>query len=159
MNPCPCGYFNDLKKKCICQPTQISRYLKKISGPILDRIDIIIDVPRLKTEDFTSTIQNQNYTSASMKENVIRCRNIQLKRQKALNGKLSNKALSEHILLSQECTTILEKAIEKGTLTGRSYNKVLKVARTIADLENEEHINTKHICEAIQYRNQSALLN
>jgi magnesium chelatase family protein len=154
MNPCPCGYHKDEKVKCSCLVPQIKKYFKKVSGPILDRIDLIIEVPRLKKEDlFVNTTKSENiYTTAKIIERVETARNIQIKRNKKTNAHLSVSKIDQFCQINQESQNLLGKAIEQGLLTGRSYHKILKIARTIADLENSTNITINHLCEAMQYR-------
>ncbi len=154
MNPCPCGYYRDSKKECQCHVQQIQKYFKKISGPILDRIDLIIEVPRLEKQDLFSKnneIENQ-YTSNKMRERILKSRKIQFERNKKSNSMLTSKELIQFCKLDEKIKNLLGLAIEKGKLTGRSYDKVLKVARTIADLAGESEIKYAHVAEAMQYR-------
>ncbi|MFA5878632.1 MAG: YifB family Mg chelatase-like AAA ATPase [Candidatus Margulisiibacteriota bacterium] len=154
MNPCPCGYYQDEKIKCCCQPSQIQKYLKKISGPILDRIDLIVSVPRLTKEElFEPTLIEQNqYTSSKIKNRVENARQIQEKRQKKPNALMSHKEVENFCAIDDKIRLFLGKAIEKGYLSGRTFNKILKLSRTIADLEKSEIINLQHVSEAMQYR-------
>jgi magnesium chelatase family protein len=155
MNPCPCGYYRDLKVACICQKTQITKYWKKISGPIIDRIDIVLEIPRLLREDFSSKPETSNpYTSIKLRKRILNAREKQLLRTKTTrtNSELTPKEIKEFCQITSKPQKLLGKAIEKGWLTGRSYDKTLKVARTIADLENSESITLEHISESLQYR-------
>lgn len=159
-NPCPCGYFGSEKKVCTCLPGEISRYRKKISGPLLDRIDIHLTVPEVKVEKLTKAMAKnlKRETSSKIKIRVQRARNRQLKRFKQLkinlisNSEMTNKQIKKICPLKQEALTLLNLAMEKLNFSARSYWRTVKVARTIADLEGEEDIASQHIAEAIQYR-------
>ena len=154
MNPCPCGYYGDEQKECRCTPTEIHRYLNKISGPLLDRIDIQVEVKRPKYNKLNSEYNGQ--TSEQIRNRVNKAREIQRKRYKQWNihsnAELNPKAISEYCILDSKAEIILKKAFDNLKLSVRAYEKVLKVARTIADLEGKEKIEDKHIAEAIMYR-------
>lgn len=156
-NPCPCGFFGDPKRACTCLPGMISRYQKRISGPILDRIDIHIDVPSVETQKLIA--KNENVKSENSKEiqkRVQSAREIQLKRFKDTNLKsnseMSTRDVKKYCEISDDCRIILTSAVATMDLTARSYFKVIKIARTIADLSGEREISTTHIAEALQYR-------
>lgn len=154
MNPCPCGYYRDTQTPCTCHKDQVKKYWKKISGPILDRIDLILDIPRLTQNDlYTSTIKTQR-NSVEIKASVVKARALQYARydQVITNAALSPKLTQLHCQVSDDIQRFLGSAIDKGLLTGRSYDKVLKVSRTLADLEAKEAIELSHVCEAMQYR-------
>ena len=155
MNPCPCGYLGDYEKQCTCTEFQISRYRSKLSGPLLDRIDIQINVPRLKEEELLS--QANGEPSKIIRERVIKARNIQLERFKdeniICNAQMLPKQIKRYCPLDENTKAVLKNAIAKFNLSGRAYDRILKLSRTIADLDNCAHIETKHILEAIQYRN------
>jgi len=154
MNPCPCGYYGDEEKECKCTTQEIHRYLRKISGPLLDRIDIQIEVKRPKIEKISA--KDYLETSAQIRKRVNKARNIQLKRYKKFgiysNAELSTKMIAEFCQLDKKGEEILKNAFKKLRLSVRAYERILKVARTIADLEEKEYIDFKHIAEAIQYR-------
>ncbi|RJO60209.1 ATP-binding protein [candidate division WS5 bacterium] len=156
-NPCPCGYLNDAVKNCTCTPGQILKYQKKVSGPILDRIDLHIDVPRVETNKLTS--ESQAEPSKKIKERVEKARKIQAKRfqgsKKITNSEMTASDIKEFCKLSKESLEILKSAIEKLHLSARSYTKILKISRTIADLEASNNIKSHHIAEALQYRPKS----
>lgn len=162
-NPCPCGYLGDKYHECSCNPTQILRYQKKISGPLLDRIDIHIDVPAVKVEKLTEkeTIPVEN--SATIKKRVQEARDRQSKRYQATsitsNAELTNKSIKEFCELSDECINLLKLAVAKMNLSGRSYYRSIKLARTIADLEGSIQILPTHIAEALQYRPKGNHIN
>ena len=154
MNPCPCGYYGDEEKECKCTPQEIHRYLRKISGPLLDRIDIQIEVKRPKFEKISS--KEKVETSSKIRERVNRTRKIQLERYKSYgilsNSELNTKMIAEFCKLDEKGEELLENAFKKFKLSVRAYERILKVARTIADLEEKEYIEFKHVAEAIQYR-------
>ncbi len=154
MNPCPCGYHGDKKHDCTCTPKKIQHYLSKISGPLLDRIDLHIEVPAVEYDDLDSRVKPES--SASIKERVNRARQIQTERFRG-SGIYSNSGLTpamceKYCVLSREANSMLRAAFESMGMSGRAYNRVLKVARTIADLGGSERIEAEHIAEAIQYR-------
>lgn len=155
MNPCPCGYYGSTEKSCICRNDQIKKYLHRISGPLLDRIDIHIEVQGVKYKKLTDNSKIED--SKTIRARVNNARKIQMKRYKKYgilyNSELTPDLISKYCILSKECRKILEDAFEKMGLSARAYSRILKVARTIADLDNEENINIKHLAEAIQYRN------
>jgi magnesium chelatase family protein len=155
MNPCPCGFHGDKKTTCLCKPYQIEKYTKKISGPILDRIDIIIEVTRLSKNDLIPKIpENKNRSSAYLATLVERAQTRQKTRNgnHVLNGNLSPKQIKAHCKIAKKGENILMTALDQGLLTGRSYVKTIQLSRTIADLENSTHISEGHVLEAIQYR-------
>lgn len=154
MNPCECGYYGNPEKECTCTQASIKKYISKISGPLLDRIDIHIEVVPVRYEKLDSDIQNE--TSEQIKKRVDCARKIQLERYKGLkiysNAELDSNMVEKYCKLDDKGKDIMKKAFEKLGLSARAYNKILKVARTIADLDNSENIEYKHIAEAIQYR-------
>jgi len=154
MNPCPCGYFTDPKKECHCTPHQIQRYLSKISGPLLDRIDMHLNVPRLNYEELSG--RRKGDPSEVIRERVNNARKIQEKRYKnddvLFNAHLESKDLERYCLLDKEGEELLKMAILELGISARAYDKILKVARTIADLEEKGTIEVSHISEAISYR-------
>ena len=155
MNPCKCGYFGDANRECICTPAQIHQYRSKISGPLLDRIDIQVEVANVNYKDLSSTQKGE--TSKEIKERVNRARQIQRERYKEFgiyaNSQLTAGMLSEFCRLQDAENNILKMAFDKLGLSARAHSRILKVARTIADLAGEKDITSSHIAEAIQYRN------
>lgn len=155
MNPCPCGYLGDPTHDCSCSQGQIDKYLGKISGPLLNRIDIQVEVLPVKYDDLKDNRIEE--TSEEIKKRIVKARNIQQKRYKDIgimtNSELSTKGIAKFCRVNKESEILLKNAFEVLGLSVRAYNKILKVARTIADLENYENIETKHVAEAIQYRN------
>jgi magnesium chelatase family protein len=153
-NPCPCGYYNDPLRECSCTPLEIRRYLAKLSGPLLDRIDIHIEVPAVKYKDLVDGGVVE--TSATVRERVSKARLRQGERFKDqgifCNSQMTPKQLKRYCQISNEGKRLIEIAINKLGLSARAYDRILKVARTIADLEGEEKIAPSHISEAIQYR-------
>jgi len=154
MNPCPCGYATDPTKECSCTPLQIQRYLARISGPLLDRIDIHIDVPPLKQRELSGDPSGE--PSAAIRERVRRARQIQqdrFRRSKVYcNAHMSPRQIRRHCQVEGEARSLLDTAMERLGLSARAYDRILKVARTIADLETAEAIQPEYIAEAIQYR-------
>lgn len=151
MNPCPCGYYGSDKQVCKCSPTAIHKYLSKISGPLMDRIDLHIEVDAISYDELT--LQALEEPSANIKERVEKARIIQRDRfENSTNAKMGEKELKQHCKLDKDSTDILEIAFKKMNLSARAYTRILKVARTIADLEGCENIKKAHILEAIQYR-------
>lgn len=155
MNPCPCGYYGSKDRACSCTNEQISKYMNKISGPLLDRIDIHIEVQSIKYDELSSDRPSES--SEQIKERVNKARNIQLERYKNdgiyCNSELSPELTKKYCKLDDECKLLLKNAFEKLNFSARAHDKVLKLARTIADLDGQENINRKHLAEAIQYRN------
>lgn len=154
MNPCPCGYFGHPTRKCSCPKNAPARYLSKVSGPLLDRLDIHIEVPPV---DFNQLSDKEDgESSASIRERVNKARKIQLERFKGTditcNAKMTSSLTRKYCILSDAAAKTLEISFERLGLSARAYDKILKVARTIADLDNSENIENKHILEAIQYR-------
>ncbi|MFH1825830.1 MAG: YifB family Mg chelatase-like AAA ATPase [bacterium] len=154
MNPCPCGRLYDQQRKCSCSPYEIQRYWKKLSGPLLDRIDIQLEVPRLKPEELSSMPAGES--SQSIRQRVVAARKVQLERFAGSavfsNARMTTKHIKEFCLLDKEAESILKAAIVHLNLSARAYDKVLKVARTIADLDQVQNIKAQHIAEATQYR-------
>ena len=154
MNPCPCGNFGSKDRECRCTPAQIHKYLSKLSGPIMDRIDIHVEVDNVSYSDLKS--ENKEESSSSIKERVDRAREIQIKRFKNsknfCNAKMSVPQTKKYCLLNEAGEELLRNAFEKLKLSARAHDRLLRVARTIADLEGEENILPQHIAEAIGYR-------
>jgi magnesium chelatase family protein len=155
MNPCPCGYFNHPEKECTCSPVMVQRYLNKISGPLLDRIDLHVEVTPVPFNELSST--NISETSDKVRERVIKAREIQDERYKIhegiyANAQMSSKLLKEICLLNTVSQNLLKTAMDRLNLSARAYDRILKVSRTIADLEASEDIKPQHLAEAIQYR-------
>ncbi len=155
MNPCPCGFYGSKEKECTCSPQAIQKYMGKISGPLLDRIDIQVEVTPVKYEKLQGTEKIE--TSVKIKERVNKARVIQQNRYKELeihsNSQLTPNLIKKYCKLGEKERQILKKAFETLGLSARAHDRILKVARTIADLDEKENIETSHITEAIQYRN------
>ncbi len=160
-NPCPCGYYGDSKRACTCLPGQIARYEKRVSGPILDRIDIHIDVPSVEAQKLVGKSDVKSEASRLIQKRVQKAREVQNKRFKNTkiksNSEMNTKEVKKFCELSDECRTMLISAVATMSLTARSYFKVIKIARTIADLAGEAKISTLHIAEALQYRPKDIL--
>jgi len=154
MNPCPCGKFNDPKSSCRCNTTQIARYRAKISGPLLDRIDIHIEVPAAKYQELSGNLSAES--SAQIKERINKARSIQKGRFKDegifYNARMSHKQVRKFCGLGQEENGLLKTAMEELNFSARAYDKILKVSRTISDLAGSQNIRCEHLSEAIQYR-------
>ncbi len=150
MNPCPCGYHGHFNGKCRCTPDHISRYRSKISGPLLDRIDIQIEVPAVPQDDLLNKADGE--TSADLQARVEIARQRQLARQDKANAQLSVTEIDALCTPDEQGVALLQQAISRLNLSARAYHRVLKVARTIADPEGDKGISTKHIAEAVQYR-------
>lgn len=155
MNPCPCGFLGDREKQCTCTDFQVQRYRSKLSGPLLDRIDLVINVPRLTTEELTNT-SGEAESSATIRERVIKARKIQAKRYEGAgiltNSELTSELIKKYCKLDDASANIMKLAAQKYQLSGRRYNRVLKIARTIADLAGAENIESTHLTQALQYR-------
>jgi len=155
MNPCPCGYYTDANKECTCAPPSIQRYMAKISGPLLDRIDIHIEVPAVKYKELAA--KEKSETSDHIRERVIQAREIQINRFTGIpyifnNGDMGSKEVRQYCKLDSSGEELLKMAMMKLGLSARAYDRILKVSRTIADLDHAENILPQHISEAIQYR-------
>ena len=156
MNPCPCGFYNHPTKACTCSPAQIQRYLNKISGPLLDRIDLQIEIVPVPFEEISNTAPGE--PSAAIRERVIAARKIQEERFKAedgiyCNAQMTPKLIVKYATIDETSLTMLKNAMTRLNLSARAYDRILKVARTIADLDGSENIQPQHIAEAIGYRN------
>jgi magnesium chelatase family protein len=155
-NPCPCGYYGDKTRECSCTTMQILKYQKRISGPLLDRIDIHIDVPAVDVKKITADSDEDGETSKNVRNRVERARKRQLKRFRekriVVNSEMSAKDIKLLLEIEQDAKDILREAVSKLSLSARSYHKVIKVAQTIADLANSQTIKSAHVLEALQYR-------
>lgn len=154
MNPCPCGYYGDPNHECTCTQNQIDRYLGKISNPLLDRIDMHIEVSAVNYDDLKG--KDEGEKSKDIRQRVNNARNLQIERYKDINitnnSQLSGKHLHEYIHLTDSSEKILDMAYRKYSFSARAYNKILKLARTIADLDSSENIKDEHLLEALRYR-------
>ena len=155
LNPCPCGFFGDSKRECRCNPRQVEHYRQRISGPLLDRIDLHVEVPLVQYKDLASSAKGEQ--SQAVRKRVIAARKVQSERLKKLEGLRVNAAMPsrqvrEHCQIDQHSSNLLEQAMEQLNFSARAHDRILKVARTLADLAGEEHIGPSEIMEAIQYR-------
>jgi magnesium chelatase family protein len=148
--PCPCGYLGHYSGKCHCTPDQVARYRRKISGPLLDRIDLHIEVPAVPPEDMASRPRGDS--SDAIRARVIEARARQLARQGKPNAQLSTREIDKHAQPDSAGEQVLKQAISRLGLSARGYHRVLKVARTIADLAGTEALAATHVAEAVQYR-------
>jgi magnesium chelatase family protein len=154
MNPCPCGYYGHPTRKCICSQKQVSNYLNKVSGPLLDRFDIHLEVAPVEFSDLSSKAKEES--SAAIRERVQAARDIQNKRYAgtdiSCNAQITPDKLHEFCPLTEQAKDMLEKVFDRLGLSARAYDKIMKVARTAADMEGAEIIDKKHISLAVQYR-------
>jgi magnesium chelatase family protein len=156
MNPCPCGYYNHPEKECVCGPGVVQKYLSKISGPLLDRIDIHIEVTPVSFDELSNRKQS-NENSKVVRERVLKARDFQKSRFENTEGIYSNAMMPSNMVM-ELCVinsigqTLLKTAMQRLNLSARAYDRILKVSRTIADLAQSEEIKVEHLAEAIQYR-------
>ncbi|MDB6069357.1 MAG: ATP-binding protein [Verrucomicrobiales bacterium] len=154
MNPCPCGYYGDPKRECRCNPMQITKYRQRISGPLLDRIDIHVEVPNVDYKQMSSTAPEES--SETIRERIVRCRTIQQNRYRGTgisnNSSLTSRLLRQHCVIDSEASGLLEHAMTNLNFSARAHDRILKVARTLADLAALDNITANHVLEAIQYR-------
>lgn len=160
MNPCPCGYLGDKEKQCTCSEFQINRYQSRLSGPLLDRIDLQVEVPRLTAEELLNS-NSESEPSAKIRERVVNARKIQVERYKEdgilTNSELTSKLIKKYCKVDQKTAEVLKLASVKYQLSGRRYDRILKLARTIADLEASKDIKQQHVMQALQYRLSSQI--
>jgi magnesium chelatase family protein len=155
MNPCPCGYYNHPEKECTCKPGMVQQYLNRISGPLMDRIDLHVEVVPVAYKDLSS--KSSGEPSAVVRERVIKARKIQEERYAEYpsihaNAQMTSQLIQKYCDLDEDCRTILKNAMNRLGLSARAYDRILKVSRTIADLDGSENIQTGHLAEAINYR-------
>jgi magnesium chelatase family protein len=156
MNPCPCGYYNHPTRACHCTPGQVQKYLNRVSGPLLDRIDLQIEIVPVPFEKISD--RRQGESSADIRKRVVAARLIQEQRyapwpQIHCNAQMTSRQLSEFAALDAPCLAMLKSAMERLNLSARAYDRILRVARTIADLDGSNNILAAHLAEAIGYRN------
>lgn len=155
INPCPCGFYNHPTKDCQCGPSVVQRYISKISGPILDRIDMHIEVTPVDYGDLASKIEVES--SSEVRKRVISARNLQKERLQSIpgvhcNAQMNNKLVEKTCILPEDASELLKNAMTKFNLSARAHSKIIKLSRTIADLSNSDTIEVQHLAEAIQYR-------
>ena len=156
MNPCPCGYLTDATRRCTCSGQAVERYMARVSGPILDRIDIHVDVPAVGNRELLDSSAPAE-SSVEVARRVNRAREIQKARYSGIEGLHANahlkpRQIQTHCALDEQGTRILRRAVDAFGFSARAFHRILKVARTIADLAGAEHIDARHISEAVQYR-------
>ena len=161
-NPCPCGYKLDPEKQCVCTETQVKRYLKKLSGPLLDRIDIVVQIIRPKLDELMSkNLQEEN--SKTIKEKIMKAIEIQKKRFKGFpikyNAQMDSALVDKFVVLESDAENILKTLSQRANLTGRSFYKILKVSQTIADLEGSSKVKKSHIIQAFNFKINDELFN
>ena len=155
MNPCPCGYYNHPDKECTCKPGMVQQYLNRISGPLMDRIDLHVEVVPVAYKDLSD--KQRGESSAAVRERVVKARKIQEERYAQYpaihaNAQMTSQLIQKYCELDEDCRTILKNAMNRLGLSARAYDRILKVSRTIADLDSSENIQTGHLAEAINYR-------
>ncbi len=155
MNPCPCGYYNHPTKECVCAPGVVQKYLNKISGPLLDRIDIHLEVVPVPFKKLSEMESSEN--SEAVRERVLAARQIQEKRFENhqgvyANAQMTSKLIREYVVLDEDSNNLIKNAMDRLGLSARAYDRILKVSRTIADLDGQEHVQADHLSEAIHYR-------
>lgn len=155
MNPCPCGFKGLPEQKCVSSPATCGRYASKISGPLLDRIDIQIEVPRLKPDELLGMQPGE--PSAAIRERVMRARELQNVRlgKSRVNAKMNPREIREIVTLDEECTEFMRTIMHRMNISARVFDRLLKVGRTIADLAGEERVTKPHLAEAVQYRERA----
>jgi magnesium chelatase family protein len=155
MNPCPCGYYNHPEKECVCAPGVVQRYLSKVSGPLLDRIDLHVEVVPVSFDEMTASNRKME-TSSEIRERVVKAREQQAARftnkEIYCNAMMPSNMVKDICQINDAGRTLLKTAMERLGLSARAYDRILKVSRTIADLAGTEEIKTEHLAEAIQYR-------
>jgi len=156
MNPCPCGYYNHPDRDCVCAPGVVQKYLSRISGPLLDRIDIHIEIVPVPFEKLSEMKESES--SEQVRDRVMKARLVQEERFKDIEGvycnaQMSSKQMRTFAQIDKPSSELLKNAMQRLNLSARAYNRIIKVARTIADLDEAEHIQSNHIAEAINYRN------
>lgn len=154
LQPCYCGWYGDLEKECTCTPYQVNKYRNKISGPLLDRLDLQIEVPRLTFQELAD--EGDSESSQEVRKRVIKARAIQHNRLQdcglTCNAQMTGKEVRQYCRLDKEARNLLKQVFDSWGLSGRAHDRIIKVARTIADLRDSENINSAHIAEALQYR-------
>jgi magnesium chelatase family protein len=150
MNPCPCGYAGDDRRTCRCTPVQVTRYASRLSGPLRDRLDLTVTVPAVPAHELEASAGGE--PSAAIRERVVAARNRQVARDGRLNARLQGRMLRDRTRLDGAGRKVVQEALRRFALTARGYDRLLRVARTIADLEGEPHVRGEHVAEALQFR-------
>ena len=154
MNPCPCGYYGSKIRECTCTPAQINKYMGKLSGPMMDRIDLHINVNNVTYDDLSSTVESES--SETVRERVNKARKIQTERYAGTgitcNARLTPALLKKYCILSEDASKLLQASFDSLGMSARAYDRILKVSRTIADLDGSENIEMQHVAEALQFR-------
>lgn len=158
LNPCPCGFLGDTTKPCVCAPHQVEKYRNKLSGPLMDRMDVFVQVPRVDTKDLSDTVTKRN-TSEELRVIVQNARNIQTKRFAKMdiscNAQMSNNAIEKYCHIDDTIRQFLQQAVNRLDLSTRAYFRILRLARTIADLDSRADISLEDIAESIGYREKN----
>jgi magnesium chelatase family protein len=152
MNPCPCGWYGDASSRCRCTPDQVRRYRGRISGPLLDRIDLVVEVPAPPADAMALDHARLARESPAVRDKVIEARRVQHARQRATNARLTARDVASHCALADAPQRLLARALSRHSMSARAYHRIAKVARTIADLAGTEAIDVVHVAEALSFR-------
>jgi len=155
-NPCPCGYYRDPVRECVCTPSSVQKYKRKMSGPLMDRVDMFVDVPQIRYEELTSPSEEYKERERSMRRRIKIARDIQHKRfnKDISNSQMDLTEIKKYCHIDEQSDSLLKQFVDSGKLSARGFHRILKLARTIADLENTPAIAFPHISEALSYRSR-----